>query len=125
VHALALLINLGGGLLVKLQPGCVTAVAPAAAAAAAADGQAGVGRAPDSLRQCLSKQQFEEMQQHGSWQRLLVVFGDATQQQVAELCQQWRTQDVVTAVYVLDCITAFEMQDVDCYRYCAPKTGVQ
>lgn len=100
VDALASLITFGGGLMLMLQPGHTRAVADS--------------RLPRSL----SEDEFRRRQERApkGWQRFLVVCGDIRRAQVTEMSQHWGTQHVVNAVYVLDCIVAFQMLPLEQYR---------
>lgn len=99
VDALASLITFGGGLMLMLQPGQTRAV-------------------DSRLPRSLSEDEFKRRQERApkGWQRFLVVCGDIRRQQVMEMSQHWGTQHVVNAVYVLDCIVAFEMLPLERYK---------
>lgn len=91
LDTLAPLITVGGGIVLKVQPGQIKAVA-------------------GGVKFCLDGAEFERRQGTGEgWRRLVVASHDMPLQQVAELGRHWGTQDVVTAVYVLDCIAAFQI----------------
>lgn len=106
VDALASLITFGGGLMLKLQPGQSRAVCDR------------------GLPRMLSEDEFRRRQERApkgtprgtGWQRFLVLCGDIRRKQVLEMSQHWDTQHVVNAVYVLDCIVAFEMLSLEQYR---------
>jgi hypothetical protein len=91
LDALVPLITVGGGIVLKVQPGQIKAVA-------------------EGVRFCLNGAEFDRRQgTEKGWRRLIVASIDMPQQQVTELGKHWGTQDVVTAVYVLDCIAAFRI----------------
>jgi hypothetical protein len=100
VDALASLITFGGGLILKLQPGQTKAVADS------------------GLPRSLTENEFRHRQERPrkEWQRFLVVCGELRRKQVAEMSQHWGTQHVVNAVYLLDCIVAFQMLPPEQYR---------
>jgi hypothetical protein len=91
LEALVPLITVGGGIVLKVQPGQIKAVA-------------------DGVKLCLDGAEFDRRQGTGEgWRRLVVASADMPQQQATDLGRHWGTQDVVTAVYVLDCIAAFRI----------------
>lgn len=100
VDAIVWLIAFGDGLMLRLQPGKVKAVAPGA------------------VKSSLTEHEFRRRQGTGQQgrRRFVMVCGDMRRQQVAELSQYWGTQDVVTSVYVLDSILAFELLPLKDYR---------
>jgi hypothetical protein len=102
VDALAGLIKLGGGQLLQLQPGQAKAVTPS--------GQ-------------ISLSEFEFRSRRNAADKgpgLVVLCGEPWQlhqrRQLVEVCRHWGVRDVVTGMYVLDCITAFQVLPLDKYR---------
>jgi hypothetical protein len=122
-HVMSVLLTLGGGLVLQLQPGSVSALAPNQPGGASTAQQASRGTMTQQQRQQERRQLQAQHEAHwwqrqqqpapgvsgGGWRRIIIVAGDCSQAVQAQLRVRWGTDELVSGHFVVDAVVSWQL----------------